>query len=63
MSVGQQIAEIGNAGGSSEPHVHFAYTVPNSVGRGSVVPTIFTDLKTKTNQAVTAVPASGQYVA
>ena len=63
VSVGQQIAEIGNAGGSSEPHVHFAYTVPNSVGRGSVVPTIFTDLKTKTNQAVTAVPASGQYVA
>jgi hypothetical protein len=37
--------------------------VLNSFGRDSVLPTIFTDLKTKTNQAVTAVPASGQYVA
>jgi len=54
---------MGNAGGSSEPHLHFAYTAPNATGRGSIVPTIFTDLKDKANHAVTAVPSTGQYVA
>lgn len=60
---GAQIGEIGNAGGSSEPHLHFGYTIKDSTGRGSIAPAIFSDLKTKANAAVTAVPATGQYIA
>ena len=63
VTAGEQIGEIGNAGGSSEPHLHFGYTTTDPTGRGSITPTIFTDLKTKANAAVTAVPASGQYIA
>jgi len=39
-----------------DQHVHV-------IGRGSVTPTIFTDIKDKSNHAVTAVPSSGQYLA
>jgi murein DD-endopeptidase MepM/ murein hydrolase activator NlpD len=63
VAAGAQIGEIGNAGGSSEPHLHFAYTTVDPTGRGTITPAIFSGLKSKANVAVTAVPATGQYIA
>jgi murein DD-endopeptidase MepM/ murein hydrolase activator NlpD len=58
---GQQLGEIGNAGGSSEPHLHFAYTALDATGRGTVMPIVIKGLKTKDGTSVTAVPGNGQY--
>lgn len=63
VAAGVQIGEIGNAGGSSEPHLHFGYTTVDPTGHGTITPAIFSGLKTKANAAVTAVPATGQYIA
>jgi hypothetical protein len=63
VSAGQQLGEVGNAGGSSEPHLHFGISQVDPTGRGTVVPPVFSDLKTKANVKVTAVPAGGEYIA
>ena len=57
---GAKLGEIGNAGGSSEPHLHFAFT-KGLGGRGTVTPVIFSGLKTKSGATVKAVPATGFY--
>jgi Peptidase family M23 len=59
--VGQQIAEIGNAGGSSEPHLHFACFRLDDRGEATNVPVIMDGLKTKAGVEVKAVPPHGTY--
>jgi hypothetical protein len=58
---GQKIGEIGNAGGSSEPHLHFGYVIVNGRGQGDNTPVIMDGLKTSAGVAVTAVAPNGQY--
>ncbi|MFL5386839.1 MAG: M23 family metallopeptidase [Longimicrobiaceae bacterium] len=61
VSAGQQIGQVGNAGGSSEPHLHFAVSKEDPTGRYGNAPTAISGLKTKADKKVTGVPGSGQY--
>ncbi|HEX8070262.1 MAG TPA: M23 family metallopeptidase [Pyrinomonadaceae bacterium] len=62
VKTGQQIAQVGNSGGSSQPHLHIAYVKLDATGRGTLYPMQFTDLRTATDgQTVKNVPATDVY--
>lgn len=60
VNVGDHIADVGNAGGSSEPHLHLGYTRLDDTGRGTLAPMHFEGLK-DANTDVMGVPGTGIY--
>jgi Peptidase family M23/Bacterial tandem repeat domain 1 len=61
VKAGQILAQVGNSGGSSNPHLHIGYVALDATGRGALMPMQFEGLRTTTGTAVTGVPASGVY--
>jgi Peptidase family M23 len=61
ISAGTQVGEVGNAGGSSEPHLHFGHIKVHATGRGVNAPTAFSNLKTSSGEPVPVVPGLGLY--
>jgi murein DD-endopeptidase MepM/ murein hydrolase activator NlpD len=46
VEAGDPLAHVGNAGGTSEPHLHFGYLKkPDVHGRADMFPIEFTNLK------------------
>ncbi len=59
---GQQLAQVGNSGGSSEPHLHCGYCNLDPTGRGTLRPMQFSGLHTLADTAVLGVPATDVYL-
>lgn len=62
IEAGEQLGEVGNSGGSSEPHLHLGYVVVDPTGRGILRPMQFHGLRTTDDKAVTGVPATEAYI-
>jgi hypothetical protein len=63
VQTGQHIANVGNAGGSSEPHLHLGTGRRDPTGNGTPIPLRFRDLKTVDGVPVHDVPATAEYIA
>ena len=59
---GQQLGEVGNSGGSSEPHLHTGWCELDATGRGTLRPMHITGLRTTDNVAVSGVPGTAVYL-
>jgi Peptidase family M23 len=59
---GQQLGQVGNSGGSSEPHLHTGWCELDATGRGTLRPMQITGLRTTSNLAVTGVPGTAVYL-
>src|SRR5262249_13231168 len=59
VRAGQQLASLGNAGFSSEPHLHLAYFTFDNTGRVRALPLAFAML-TRAGVPVAGVPQGGQ---
>jgi hypothetical protein len=60
--VGQQLGQVGNSGGSSEPHLHIGYVNLDETGRGTLRPMQFTGLRTVNDVTAAGVPATDVYL-
>jgi murein DD-endopeptidase MepM/ murein hydrolase activator NlpD len=56
INAGQLLGRIGNAGHSSEPHLHFAMFILDETGRAQALPMTFKHLKNKDGSPVVGVP-------
>ncbi|HEX9990668.1 MAG TPA: M23 family metallopeptidase [Chloroflexia bacterium] len=64
ITAGTLIGRVGNAGGSSEPHLHFDMRSRDAAGRGRAWPMMFTNLTQAGGGAVQGVPrGSKEFVA
>lgn len=61
VEAGDQLGQVGNSGGSSEPHLHIGYTRIEESGRGTLVPMQFENLRAEGGEAVVGVPGNGVY--
>ncbi|WP_293902641.1 M23 family metallopeptidase [Phenylobacterium sp.] len=61
VAVGQQIGQVGNSNGSSEPHLHFGYSVVHPTGRATGGAVAFKGLTAMDGTPVTAIPGFGWY--
>jgi len=61
VRAGDELGQVGNAGGSSEPHLHLGVIRMDATGRGTMVPMAFKNLKDGSDQTVTDVPGTGEY--
>lgn len=60
VKAGDVLAKLGNAGMSSEPHLHFSYRVLDETGRYVAVPVSITGLKTRAGVSVVGVPKGSE---
>jgi murein DD-endopeptidase MepM/ murein hydrolase activator NlpD len=60
---GAQLGEVGNSGGSSEPHLHFAFVTEDETGRARIRPVRFLLLADENKKPASATPGSGTYFA
>jgi murein DD-endopeptidase MepM/ murein hydrolase activator NlpD len=62
VSAGQALGKIGNAGGSSEPHLHIGLVEYDATGNGTLVPVAYSGLRQGDKQLPDdIVPATAQY--
>jgi hypothetical protein len=60
VAAGDHIARVGNAGGSSEPHLHIGAIRLDQTGNGTTIPLAYSGL-VQDDTKVTVVPGTGQY--
>jgi hypothetical protein len=59
VKAGQMLGRVGNAGQSSEPHLHFQFSELDPTGRRRALPVRFMGLKTPDGRPVSGVPKGG----
>ena len=62
VTAGEKLAHVGNAGATSEPHLHFGYLKkPDVHGRADMFPVKFTGLKDAANHEVNGAPSTAEF--
>jgi hypothetical protein len=63
VAAGEQLGQVGNSGGSSEPHLHFAFVTEDETGRARIRPVKFLLLSDENKKPASATPGNGMYFA
>jgi murein DD-endopeptidase MepM/ murein hydrolase activator NlpD len=60
VTAGQLLGQLGNAGQSTEPHLHFQYSEIDATGHQRPLAVRFIGLKSQDGRALNGVPRGGQ---